>query len=95
MIALTISALLALVTIAGLITLLDCWIRGRYTLESIREEQALLDAGFVPMAQGDDQRLRQPLRFDTFATAGRLPAQRLQAGRRGHRPQPTQAPVAA
>ena len=95
MIEVTISALLALVTIVSLVTLVDCWIRARYTMESIREERALLDAGFVPMALPGEQRLRQPMRFDALATAGRVPAQRLQAGRRGQVKQPpAQAPVA-
>jgi len=81
MITLALSALLAVVVVATGLTLVDCWIRGRYVFESLREERTLLDAGFVPMAQGGETRVRQPVRFDALATPVRVPSQRLTADR--------------
>lgn len=77
MIALALSALIAVVAVATSLTLVDCWIRGRYMLEALREERALLDAGFVMMAQPIDPRPRKPVRFDALTTAYRAPSQRL------------------
>lgn len=85
MLFLAIMAFLALVGMVSLITLADCWVRGRYTLESLRKESALLEASFLPMARPKEQRLRQSLRFEALATPDRrdgwVPVQRLAAGR--------------
>lgn len=80
-----IMAFVTLVAVTSVITLADCWVRGKYTLESLKEERALLEAGFLPMAQPKEQRLRQSLRFDALATPDRVdgwvPVQRLTADR--------------
>ena len=81
MLTLALVALLIAVIAATALALADCWIRGRYLFESLREERALLDAGFVPMAQRQETRVRQPVHFDTLATPARLPSQRLAVDR--------------
>ncbi|MEL6487982.1 MAG: hypothetical protein AAFQ13_12665 [Pseudomonadota bacterium] len=81
MLALTISALLVVVALASALALADCWVRGRYVFEGLQHERALLDAGFVPVAQPVEQRVRQAVRFDTLATPPRVPGQRLVASR--------------
>lgn len=81
MITLALSALLAAVMIATVLTLIDNFVRGRYVFEALYEERALLDAGFVPMATASETRVRQPVRFDALATPSRLPSQRLAANR--------------
>lgn len=77
MLALAISALITLVALATAVTLADCWISGKFVFEGLREERALLDAGFVPMQASGDHRVRKPVGFQTLATPARLPAQRL------------------
>ena len=86
MITFALSALLAAVTIATVLTLIDNFVRGRLVFEALREERALLDAGFVPMATASETRVRQPVRFDALATPTRLPSQRLAAQRPHSRP---------
>lgn len=89
MLALTIAALLVMVTIASVITLADCWVRGRYVFEGLKREEALLDAGFLPMNRPVEQRPRPQMRFDALAMPGRIPGQRLAADRqRSRRPSP-------
>ena len=81
MLALTISALMVAVALASALALADCWMRGRYVFEGLKQERALLDSGFVPVAQPVEQRVRQAVRYDVLATPARLPAQRLVAAR--------------
>lgn len=93
MLALTISALFAVVALASALALADCWVRGRYVFERLKQERDLLDAGFVPVALPVEQRMRQAVRFDALATPARLPVQRLVAPR--PRPLPLPAVDAA
>ena len=81
MITLSILALMVLVGAASLIAFIDCWIRGRYIFTSLKRERALLDAGFVPMINSTEPRLRQPMRFEALATQSRVPTARLSANR--------------
>ena len=89
---LTLAAHVALTAEATLLALLDCWIRGRFVFDGLKQERALLDAGFVPMAPAAEPRLRESVRFDALATLGRtpsrVPSQRLKADRRPAKPQP-------
>ena len=71
MLAFGMAALVALIAIASGLTLLDCWIRGKYVFASLRAERALLDAGFVPMAPAGETRLRKPVTFETLAMPAR------------------------
>jgi len=87
MLTLAIAALLMIVALASIATLIDCWIRGRYIFESLKNESDLLDAGFVPVIAPKEQRVRQQMRFDALATPSRLPSQRL-AGYRSQNNQP-------
>jgi hypothetical protein len=73
MLSLALSALMALIAIAVVATLVDCWISGIFMLAKLREERALLDAGFVPMVSSGQHRLRKPVDFSTLATPARLP----------------------
>lgn len=67
MLALGIVTLIAVIAVASALTLLDCWIRGRYVFESLKAERALLDAGFVPVVPPAQMRLRKPVAFETLA----------------------------
>lgn len=87
MLALTISAFLVVVALTSALALADCWVRGRYVFERLKQERDLLNAGFVPVAQPVEQRVRQAVRFDALATPARLPAHRLVA------PQPRLSPL--
>lgn len=91
MITLALTALLGAVIIATGLSLVDNFIRGRYVFEALREERALLDAGFVPMATASETRVRQPVRFDALATPSRIPSQRLAADRPHSRPRSRRA----
>ena len=93
MLALTISALLTVVALASALALADCWVRGRYVLESLKRERDLLDAGFVPVAQPVENRVRPAVRFAALATPARLPSQRVASDRT--RLQPSSVPGAA
>ncbi|MEO0690103.1 MAG: hypothetical protein AAFY51_07350 [Pseudomonadota bacterium] len=77
MVTLTLSALFALVAVATALTLVDCWIRGRFIFEALQQERALLDAGFVPMAAAGDHRPRKRVRYDALAVPSRVSAPRL------------------
>ena len=81
MLALAISALITLVGLATGVTLVDCWISGKFVFEGLREERALLDAGFVPMQASGEHRARKPVGFQALATPARLPAQRMTQNR--------------
>lgn len=83
MLVFAITTLLTLVGLGSAMTLADCWIRGRYTLESLQEERALLDAGFLPMPQPIEQRVRQSLRFEALAMPSHLTSH-LTGHRTGH-----------
>lgn len=79
MIALTLTALFVTVAIATLITLADCWLRGRAAFAILSRERALAQAGFVPMAESSEIRLRGRKRSAPAATrpfAQRLPEAR-------------------
>lgn len=87
MITLALSILLFVVIIATGLALVDCWIRGRYMFEYLREERALLDAGFVSMAKRASPRVRQRVGFETLATPARA------ASRAAARPAATLRPA--
>lgn len=77
MLALTIASLFTLAAFASLLTLVDCWIRGRYEFVRLGQERALIDAGFTPTPAALEQRVRQPaVRFEALATPARLPVLR-------------------
>ena len=59
MIALVISALVIVTTIATGLTLADSWLRARHALASLRRERALLAAGFVPAVEHREMQLRR------------------------------------
>lgn len=91
MIALSLATLFAIVAISTAIALTDCWLRGRLAYTRLNRERALADAGFVPMVETSDIRLRGRVRVAPAATrpfARRLP-QGLPA------PLPARAPGAA
>ncbi len=77
MIAATLTALFVVVSFATLLALADLWMRGHFAFKSLKRERALVKAGFVPMVDAEEVRLRQPARFASAATrpfAHRLPA---------------------
>ncbi|MEM6826738.1 MAG: hypothetical protein AAF553_02225 [Pseudomonadota bacterium] len=80
MVTFAISALFTLVAIATALTLVDCWIRGRFVFEALQRESALLDAGFLPMTATADHRVRKRVRYDTLATPSRVPSPRPRQG---------------
>jgi hypothetical protein len=76
MIALTLTTLFTVVTLASLLTLTDCWLRARLAFDVLGRERALVKAGFVPMVEAEELRLRSTPRFAPAATrpfAQRLP----------------------
>ena len=82
MLAIVLVALFAVTAIATGLSLLDSWIRGRSALDVLRREHALLEAGFVPMVEAGEVRLRETV---THRSATRAPARRtLAAVSRGH-----------
>ena len=77
MIAFSLSALFATVALATLLGLTDCWMRGRRAFASLQRERAMVKAGFVPVVEAQELRLRQNSRFAGSASrpfAHRLPA---------------------
>ena len=76
MIETSIVLLLATVGIASGLALLDCWLRGRFVFEGLQEERALLEAGFIPMQEGAEPRLRERVGFQSLAMPARIPAHR-------------------
>ena len=63
MIAMTIAALFAVVAFSGGLSLLDSWIRGRLAYRTISRERALMSAGFVPVVEPGEMRLRNRTRI--------------------------------
>ena len=68
MIALTLATLFAIVTLAAVITLADSWLRGRFAYRTLRRERALVEAGFVPVVEAAEVRLRSNTRYAPAAT---------------------------
>ena len=83
MIAVTLSVLFVVVSVATILSLMDSWIRGRSTFGALRREQALLDAGFVPQVEASDIRLRR--RSSGSFGAKAPPRRTLASARRGRR----------
>ena len=84
MLALTLTSLFVIVTFATLVSLTDSWLRWRYAFETLKRERALANAGFVPMVEAQELRLRDPQRTSLAATrsfARRLPQCRHQRSR--------------
>lgn len=76
MIAITLASLFLVVSLATALALADSWLRGRYAFAALKRERALVDAGFVPMAQAQELRLREPTFHSRAASrpyARRLP----------------------
>ncbi len=59
MLALTLTCLFAIATIATGLSLLDSWLRGRGAYIMLKRQQALLEAGFTPQLHAREVRLRQ------------------------------------
>jgi len=76
MIAMLITALIAITAVATALSLIDSWLRGRGAYRVLRREQALLKAGFVPQVHAHEVRLRKPARR-TLAAATRPYARRV------------------
>ena len=77
MIALTLATLFVIVALASAITLADSWLRGLFAYRTLRRERALMQAGFVPMVEATEVRLRSNTRYAPAATrpvAQQLPA---------------------
>ena len=68
MIAFTLAALFAVVATASALALADSWLRGQYAFRNITRERALLNAGFVPMVEASEVRLRSNTRYAIAAT---------------------------
>ena len=73
---LTLIALFSIAAVATGLSLLDSWVLGRDTYASLKREQELLEAGFLPQVQSYHVRLRKPARR-TVASATRPYARRL------------------
>lgn len=76
MIAFSLTALFATVALATMLGLTDCWIRGRRAFAAIKRERALVRAGFVPVVEARELRLRHKASFAGSASrpfARRLP----------------------
>ncbi len=58
MIALAIATLVLVVTLATALTLVDFWLRARSAYASLRRQERLLKAGFVPQVEAKVVRLR-------------------------------------
>jgi len=80
MIALSLTVLFVIVSLASVLGLADCWLRGRHAFLTLKRERALAKAGFVPMIEAEELRLRRPARFVPTTTrpfARQLPARSL------------------
>ena len=83
MIAVTLTVLFVVVSVATILSLTDSWIRGRSAFGVLRREQALLDAGFVPQVAASETRLRHS---SSRAYRAKAPVRRTLASvRRGRR----------
>lgn len=58
MLALALTILLTTISIATALALLDSWLRARTAFDVLKHERALVRAGFVPMADHSEMRLR-------------------------------------
>jgi len=76
MLAMTLTCLFAIATIATGLSLLDSWLRGRGAYLVLRREEALLRAGFVPQVHAHELRLRKAPARHTLATATRSKSRR-------------------
>lgn len=76
MLALTLTCLFAIATIATGLSLVDSLLRGRGAYVVLKREQALLKAGFLPQVHAHEVRLRAPARR-TLAAATRPYARRV------------------
>lgn len=77
MIPTTLTALFVVVTFATLLSLADLWIRGCVAFATLKRERGLAKAGFLPMVEAEEMRLRSALRFAPAASrpyARRVPS---------------------
>ena len=58
MITLTLTALFVIVSLATALALADAWLRARSAFDLLTRERALVKAGFVPMVEASEIRLR-------------------------------------
>lgn len=78
MIAASITTLFLVVAIATAITLVDCWLRARSAYASLKRQNSLVEAGFVPQVEAQMVRLRPTAprpQASTRPFARRLPRQ--------------------
>ena len=68
MIAFTLALLFAVVSLASALTLADSLLRARMAMRAIARERSLLDAGFVPVIEATEVRLRSNRRYASAAT---------------------------
>lgn len=74
MIFMTVTALLAITSVATAIALADNWVRGRNVFEELVHERALMRAGFVPVVNATELRQRPSLaQRDCPSRRARLP----------------------
>ena len=76
MIALSLTVLFATATLAVMLGLTDCWLRGRRAFAALQRERAMARAGFVPVVEARELRLRPKVRVAGAASrpfARRLP----------------------
>jgi len=77
MIAFSLTALFVTVSLATFLGLTDSWLRGRHAFVALKRERALVNAGFVPMVEAEELRIRKPVRYAPASSrpfARRLPA---------------------
>lgn len=86
MIALTLAVLFSTLAVVTLLSLIDSWLRGRSTFAALKRERALAKAGFVPMVEAQETRLRDIHR--TSRAANRSLIRRLPQARRRPAPEP-------
>ncbi len=68
MIAATLIGLFVVVSFATLLTLTDVWVRGRFAYGVLKSERALAKAGFLPIVEAEELRLRPAPRTALAAT---------------------------
>lgn len=76
MLALTLASLFVVIAVATALALVDTWLRGRVAFANLSRERAWTRAGFVPMVEAEEVRLRSHARIAPAATrpfARRLP----------------------
>lgn len=68
MIATTLTILFMVVSFATVVSLVDVWVRGRFAYGALKNERALAKAGFVPVIEAEQLRVRPAPRVALAAT---------------------------